>query len=139
MPDEQKTYSYILAGGGLSGQMMALELREILGDKDRVLIIDKDAKDQNDRTWSYWSTDRKFTDVLARKVWENIEVRGVDYHEKLSIEPYHYATIRGIDFYNFTKKELEKDTRFEWIQKEITETNSDGFVKTVDGLSLIHI
>ena len=133
MTDQNLPYDYILAGGGLSGQMMALELRKILGEHQRVLIIDKDAKNQNDRTWSYWSTDRTFTTILARKVWDRIEVKGIDFHEKLSIDPYHYATIRGIDFYNFTKKEIAKDSRFEWIQAEIVETNDEGFVKTTDG------
>ena len=127
------TYDFILAGGGLSGQMMALELREILGATERVLIIDKKAKNENDRTWSYWSTDRKYTDLLARKVWQKIKVNGSGFKKQLGIEPYHYATIRGIDFYNFTKKEIEKDARFTWLQKEIVETNEQGFVKTSDG------
>ena len=114
-----KTYDYILAGGGLSGQMMALELQKVIREDETVLMIDKSDKSENDRTWSYWSTDRSFTDILARKVWSQIKVNGKDFNEKMSIEPYHYATIRGVDFYNFTKKQLENDSRFEWITAEI--------------------
>ncbi len=131
-----KTYDYILAGGGLSGQMMALELQKVIREDERVLMIDKSDKTENDRTWSYWSTDRNLTDVLARKVWNQIKVSGKDFSKEMSIDPYHYATIRGIDFYNFTKKELENDKRFDCITavvEEIDETN--GVVKTTDGKS----
>ena len=83
--------------------MMALELQKVMREDECVLIIDKSNKTDNDRTWSYWSTDRSLTDVLARKVWTQIEVSGNGFDKKMSIEPYHYATIRGIDFYNFTK------------------------------------
>ena len=130
------TYDYILAGGGLSGQMMALELQKVIGDNERVLMIDKSDKNENDRTWSYWSTDRSLTDVLARKVWNKIKVSGKGFNEKISIAPYHYATIRGIDFYNFTKKELVNDKRFEWVTAVVDEIEEDsGVVKTTDGKS----
>ena len=129
-----KTYDYILAGGGLSGQMMALELQKVIREDERVLIIDKSDKTENDRTWSYWSTDRSLTDILAKKVWNQIKVSGKDFNKQMSIEPYHYATIRGIDFYNFTKKELENDKRFDCITEVIDEIEeADGLVKTTDG------
>jgi len=131
-----KTYDYILAGGGLSGQMMALELQKVIREDERVLMIDKSDKTENDRTWSYWSTDRTLTDLLARKVWNQIKVSGEDFNEKMSIEPYHYATIRGIDFYNFTKKELENDNRFDCITAVVEEIEeASGIVKTTDGNS----
>lgn len=129
-----KTYDYILAGGGLSGQMMALELQKIIREDQQVLIIDKSDKTENDRTWSYWSTDRTLTDILARKVWNQIRVSGKNFNEKMSIKPYHYATIRGIDFYNFTKKELENDKRFDYITAHIDSIDEvEGIVKTTDG------
>jgi len=131
-----KTYDYILAGGGLSGQMMALELQKVISEHERVLMIDKSDKTENDRTWSYWSRDRSLTDILARKVWNQIKVSGKDFNEKMSIEPYHYATIKGIDFYNFTKKELENDKRFDCITAVVEEIEeASGIVKTTDGNS----
>ncbi len=124
-------YDYILAGGGLSGQMMALELQRIASTDARILIIDRDTKAQNDRTWSYWSTDRTLSDQLARKIWSNIYVRKGDFEKTMSIAPYHYATIRGIDFYNFSKEKIKADARFEWIQEEIQSVNAEqGVVKT---------
>lgn len=127
-------YDYILAGGGLSGQMLALELQKFIPEDASVLIVDRNNKNQNDRTWSYWSIDRFWTDNLAVKTWENIHVRADRFDRKINIDPYHYATIRGIDFYNFTKEKLKDDSRFEWIKADISSVdNQSGNVSTLDG------
>ena len=83
MNDSLIKYDYILAGGGLSGLMMALELQKFISEDARVLIIDKNAKIQNDRTWSFWSVDRFWADNLAVKTWENIHVRGAGFDKKM--------------------------------------------------------
>jgi glycine/D-amino acid oxidase-like deaminating enzyme len=49
------SFDYIIAGGGLAGLSLAFYLNEsehLRGKK--VLIIDRDAKRRNDRTWCFW-------------------------------------------------------------------------------------
>jgi lycopene beta-cyclase len=51
MPD----YDFILSGGGLAGLSLAYHLiNSPLRDRS-ILIVDKDAKQQNDRTWCFWA------------------------------------------------------------------------------------
>ena len=114
--------------------MMALELQKFISDDARVLIIDRNDKTQNDRTWSFWSTDRFWADNLAVKTWGNIHVRGEGFEKKMNIAPYQYATIRGIDFYNFSKEKLNADERFTWITSNIKSVDAQsGIVKTDQG------
>ena len=127
-------YDYILAGGGLSGQMMALELQKFISNNARVLIIDQDEKNKNDRTWSFWSTDPFWTEKLPAKTWKKIRVKGEGFDKKLSINPYRYSTIRGIDFYNFSKNRLNKDGRFDTRTSKILSVDSEtGIVETEAG------
>jgi len=51
MSKEEKKYDHIIAGGGLAGLSLAykLSLEEAYKDK-RILVIDKDKKQSNDRT-----------------------------------------------------------------------------------------
>ena len=50
-----KHYDFIMAGGGLAGLSLALNLVcSPLGDRS-ILIVDRDDKNRNDHTWCFWS------------------------------------------------------------------------------------
>ena len=64
-----KAFDYIIAGGGAAGLSLAWNLSrsEILRNKT-VLIIDRDDKKRNDRTWGFWTKDFvDFDDILFRQ------------------------------------------------------------------------
>ena len=101
-----KTYDYIVAGGGAAGLSLAYHLlRSPLRDK-RILIIDPDKKQANDRTWCFW-TDRPthFSSVYYRS-WRKIGFRSPDYSAEYDLGNIRYNMLRGIDFYNLTHSEL---------------------------------
>ena len=55
-------YDYIIAGGGCAGLSLAWQLLHSPLRDRTILIVDRDDKDQNDRTWAFWSetdTDRR--------------------------------------------------------------------------------
>ena len=71
-----KRYDYIIAGGGCSGLMLALELiNSPLKDKS-ILIIDKEKKTTNDRTWCFWETGDNHLEKLVFKSWDTANFYG---------------------------------------------------------------
>ncbi len=65
-------YDIIIAGGGCAGLSLAYQLiHSPLRDRS-ILIVDRDDKDQNDRTWAFW-TDRPtpFQPVVHRE-WRRL-------------------------------------------------------------------
>lgn len=106
---ENNIYDYIICGGGMSGLSLAYQLSiSKLSDK-KILIIDPERKAKNDRTWAFWEkNDNPFDQILFKK-WEKVKI--VDSHKKekiYNLEEYRYKLLRGIDFYEFVNKHLEK-------------------------------
>jgi len=48
-------YDYIITGMGATGLMLAYQMTlDSFFDQKKILLIDKETKDQNDRTWCFW-------------------------------------------------------------------------------------
>ena len=124
-------FDYIIAGGGLSGLSLALNIQKKLPEKS-VLIIDRDEKKANDRTWSFWTLPHENIPNIAVKSWKKIKVAGPDFDQTLNITPYEYRTIQGIDFYNFAKTELEKSNHIHFLQSNIIRLDNDSGVVWFD-------
>ena len=48
-------YDFIIAGSGCAGLSLAVRLIQSGCKFERVLIIDRDLKNTNDRTWCFWT------------------------------------------------------------------------------------
>lgn len=128
-----KRYDYIIAGGGCSGLMLALNLiNSPLRDKS-VLIIDKDKKNTNDRTWCFWETGDNSLEQLVFKSWGTANFYGHDFKQEMDLSPYRYKMIRGIDFYSHAYHELESCPNFEFLQANIETITQQGEVVTSQG------
>src|SRR5512141_30339 len=92
-------YDYLIAGGGASGLALAYAMAQSSLRGKSILIVERDAKDQNDRTWCFWSDKPTRVDHLAYRTWDRVEVISDNYHEVFDIHPYTYKMIRGIDYY----------------------------------------
>ena len=58
-------YDYIVTGGGCAGLSFIMHLlnEPQLADK-RILLIEKELKNQNDRTWCYWERGEGFFEEI---------------------------------------------------------------------------
>lgn len=122
---------YLIAGAGAGGLTLAYLLMASNKDtKKTLLIIDKDEKALNDRTWCFWEEGDNLLEHLVHKSWSKAKFSGSGYQETFDISPYRYKMIRGIDFYNFMKKTLLADSRITWLTDEIQEVGLNGVVKT---------
>jgi lycopene beta-cyclase len=128
MPD----YDFIIAGAGLSGLSLALHMiNSPLRDRS-ILIVDRDAKQRNDRTWSYWSDRPTLFDGLACRTWDRLHLAGLNGEMQVNLRRYRYRTIRGIDFYEHARKELAQHPNVTWRQGKVEAIeDGDNFARVV--------
>ena len=130
-------YDYIICGGGMAGLSLAYYLQNSkLADK-RVLIIEPEEKNTNDRTWAMWEqTPNAFEHILC-KSWNAVQLvdaNGVA--QTLDMGGYKYKLLRGIDFYAFVTTELKKNANISWLKgkvKHIHEEVEGASVETQNG------
>ncbi|HTP10938.1 MAG TPA: lycopene cyclase family protein [Anaerolineae bacterium] len=128
-------YDFILAGGGLAGLSLAYHLiNSPLRDRS-ILIIDKDAKQQNDRTWCFWEEQPTLFDEIAYRVWHRLRFVGDDFTREFDLAPYRYQMIRGIDFYDFTREKLSKCANVTFMRGNIdrVDDGADRATVIIDG------
>jgi lycopene beta-cyclase len=130
-------YDFILSGGGLAGLSLAYHLiNSPLRDRS-ILIIDKDAKQQNDRTWCFWEEQPTLFDEIAYQVWQRLRFVSDDFSREFDLAPYRYQMVRGIDFYDFTRENLSACRNVTFVRGNIDriDDGSDRATVTVDGQS----
>lgn len=93
-------YNYIITGAGCAGLSLAVHLiQQNALENKTLLLIDVSEKKQNDRTWCFWEKEPgPFEDIVCKE-WEKLWFHGNNFSETMSITPYRYKMIRGIDFY----------------------------------------
>ncbi len=128
-------YDFIIAGGGLAGLSLAYHLIDSPLRDRSILIIDKDAKQQNDRTWCFWEEQPTLFDEIAYRVWHRLRFVGDDFTREYDLAPYRYQMIRGIDFYDFTRDKLSQCANITFVRGNIdrVEDGIDRATVIVDG------
>lgn len=118
-------YDYIICGAGCAGLSLAYYL-SLSGQKNlKVLILDKDSKSKNDRTWCFWQKGDSPFDGIVDVSWNQLQFYSDTLSKKLAAHPYSYKKIRGIDFYEFVLKHLEQYPNFTFKNEEIIEVSED--------------
>lgn len=119
-------YDYIMSGGGLAGLSLAYHLINSPLHERSILIIDKDAKQQNDRTWCFWVEQPTLFDAIAYRAWQRLRFTSDDFTREYDLAPYRYQMIRGIDFYDFTRKALDKCGNVTFVRGNIDQLQDAG-------------
>ena len=113
----ETTFDFIIIGGGAAGLSMAMELAP---SGKSILVIDKERKEQNDRTWSYWEKDSGKYDEIISHAWPKINFYAHISKEQINIDPYKYKMIRSADFYQFAYSKLKALDHVHFIQDEVS-------------------
>ncbi len=127
-------YDFIIAGGGCAGLTLAYQLlHSPLRDRS-ILVIDRDDKDQNDRTWAFW-TDRPtpFQPVVHRE-WDRLRIITDRGEHFLPTDPWRYVMIRGDDWYRHIRGLLAEHPNVTWLKAPVKriEDREDGAVVWFD-------
>jgi lycopene beta-cyclase len=131
---EKPDFDFIIAGGGCAGLSLAYAfLQQGILENHRLLILEKEPKSENDRTWCFWEKFPGPFENLVHHRWESPWFFGPSWSKQLIINPYQYKMIRSDRFYAFIKSALEKNGHVEIRQEEILhfgETENLAFVQT---------
>jgi len=113
-------YDYIIAGAGCAGLSLVYKLLKTpeLSNKS-ILIVDKDAKEENDRTWCFWEKETgPFQNTVIHE-WNRLTFKNDKFTNTFDLKGYTYKMIRGIDFYNHVLQFIEQFDNVIFVKDEI--------------------
>jgi lycopene beta-cyclase len=120
-------YDFIICGAGCAGLSLAVCLINSGKFTDKkILLIDKDPKHANDRTWCFWQKEEGLFGSVVCNQWNQLWFYGEDFSGQLDIEPYQYKMIRGIDFYEYCFNIIRKQKNFEILFEKVDQVFSNG-------------
>lgn len=124
-PFRGQGYDYIILGAGCAGLSLLMRMIESgkFADK-RILLIEKEPKNKNDRTWCFWEKEKGFFESIVYRKWNGLVFRSDNYSSLLDIAPYAYKMIRGIDFYTYCFEKITRQPNIEIIYDEINKVES---------------
>jgi lycopene beta-cyclase len=114
-----RQYDFIIAGGGAAGLSLACHLLQSPLRDRAILIVDKEAKDQNDRTWAFWTDRATPFDAIVHRSWSQLRILDEGFEQTISLDAYRYKVIRGIDFYRFARQSLASCPNVEFLQGHV--------------------
>ncbi|WP_190810623.1 lycopene cyclase family protein [Flagellimonas sp. S3867] len=114
-------FDYIIIGAGAAGLLLADAItQDDYFASSSILIIDRDNKTTNDRTWCFWEKNEGKFDHLLHKSWPSIHFAGTGFEHSASISPYQYKMLKGIDFYNHYLNKIKKHPNITWVKDRVT-------------------
>lgn len=99
-------YDYVIVGAGAAGLNLADALLRSGLHERRVLLIDREDKTTNDRTWCFWEAGDNVLEAAMHRCWDALAFHGPGFSRVLRPQPYRYKMLRGIDFYEHMRERL---------------------------------
>jgi lycopene beta-cyclase len=108
--------------------------RSPLADRS-ILVVDRDAKEGNDRTLCFWSDRPGPFDDAAHRSWDRLRVVSEGGERTIGLGPYRYRMLRGIDLYRFVRQQLSSHPNVEFARAKVEriENGEDHAVVVADG------
>ena len=129
-------YDYIILGAGAAGLMLARGMAEDPWfNNKKILLVDKDAKTSNDRTWCFWEKEEGPFDTILGQRWDAIRFKSSAYDKKIPIGPYSYKMVKARDYYEDQFRVIKSSGNIDFIQAEVShieESEDYVLVKTPD-------
>ncbi len=121
-----KQYDYIIAGAGASGLSLVVHLIQSgRFSNAKILIVDKQPKTDNDRTWCFWDSSPGLFESIVSNTWNELELFTDSGNTiRQSIFPYSYKMIRSADFYHYCFDLIGKSKNVDVLYGEITKVKS---------------
>jgi lycopene beta-cyclase len=115
-----KKYDYIIAGAGCAGLSLLMRMMDDpFFVSKKILVIDATTKNTNDRTWCFWETQPDIFEPIVHHQWKSLDFFANSFSGSLSIDPYIYKMIQGIDFYQFVMNKAAQHSNVEFLQAKV--------------------
>ena len=132
------TYDYIITGAGCAGLSLLLRMHQHdFFKQKKILLLDADDKQKNDRTWCFWETSPGLFQPVVCKEWTQLDFYGQPFSARFDIAPYTYKMIRGRDLYQFVLTKISSWPNVVFRQEKaerIYHESSRGYVQTSTGV-----
>ncbi len=122
---QKPDYDYIILGGGCAGLSLIMHILSSsqLSNK-RILLIEKEIKNKNDRTWCFWEKGEGFFEKVVHRKWHHAWFHGEDYSSLKSLGPYAYKMIRGLDFYQHCYRVIQDSGRVDLLHEAVIDVKN---------------
>ena len=119
-------FDYIFLGAGCA--TLSVVTRMIKSGKfsdSKILIVDRDKKNTNDRTWCFWEQEPGFFETIVHSRWKNLNFKTEKENINLDIAPYEYKMIRGIDLYEYSFNLIKHQPNIEFLRSAVDFSNDN--------------
>ncbi|MFK7775743.1 MAG: lycopene cyclase family protein [Saprospiraceae bacterium] len=124
---ENTDFDYAIIGAGAAGLHLSMAMigNDFFSNK-KILILEKDSKTENDRTWCFWEKGNGKWDHLLYRTWKNGYFHCPKYSKNLNLKDYNYKMIRSSKFYQFAKEKIRSAPNFFWKKEEVVSVDNSG-------------
>ncbi|MDX1642302.1 MAG: lycopene cyclase family protein [Balneolaceae bacterium] len=134
---DQNQFDIIIAGAGAAGLSLLWRILESPKLREqKLLLIDKDLKPANDKTWCFWEDLELPGSDLIYHSWNHLQVRIKNQTFQESLKNYTYHCLRSIDFANSVLRKAKEHLNATTLEAEIHDfsyENDQGIVHTSKG------
>ena len=126
-------FDYIICGGGATGLLLSHSLiSDSFFNNKSVLIIEKESKIDNDKTFSFWDNQISILDKIVYKSWGRAEFKDSEFTSSFNLDPYKYKMVRSDKFYSFMKKKIDKASNFKYLNACVEKINNKSSVNYIE-------
>ncbi|HEX5153642.1 MAG TPA: lycopene cyclase family protein [Parafilimonas sp.] len=116
----QTYFDYIITGAGCAGLSL---LRRMMAhpffSNKKILVIDKEQKNNNDRTWCFWEQQPGLFEELVYHRWQQIDFYSDHFSARYDLAPYQYKMIRSIDLYSSVSDKARRFSNISILQDDV--------------------
>jgi len=125
-------YDYIITGAGCAGlSLLYRMMHQAYFNNKKILLIDREQKDINNRTWCFWETNKGVFENIVYHRWKQIDFYSDHFAARYDLIPYEYKLIRSIDLYTTVLNEVKQHANIEIIHDEVISIESKETFATV--------
>ena len=122
-------YDYIIAGAGAAGlSLLCYLLDEPTLQQKKILLVDREKKRANDRTWCFWQIEEGPFESCLRHQWQHLHFYSAGFSSLLDISPYRYKMLESASFYDFCWTKASAAANVTLVEDEILSIDPNGKV-----------
>lgn len=129
-------FDFVFTGAGLSGLMTAWRLSGHVAFRDKtMLLIDREEKSGNDRTWCFWEQGTGEFDHVVSARWHSADFMSDSVKRRMVLAPFVYKMIKSSELYAKLKRELSATGRVTFVKQEVigfSDAGSQVIISTKD-------